>query len=160
MTQNIAHFFNLGYSFFQVVLRERLAPVLLVEGPVLLICVSLLRGSQCNNMESVSQLKWGVMLQFWKHAHRCHLDGLAYFHFHSEGRHVGVLSTSHDHLLQRVPFIVTAHRTLLLQGLSNMFFVQCTLGLCSCCARSALEGPLRPSSHRPAELRTETTQYL
>lgn len=44
MMQNIAHFFNLFNSFLQVVVRKRLAPILLIEGPVLLICVRLLRG--------------------------------------------------------------------------------------------------------------------
>lgn len=44
MMQNIAHFFNFSNSFFQVVRRKRLAPVLLVEGPILLICISLWGG--------------------------------------------------------------------------------------------------------------------
>lgn len=51
MLQNIAHFFNLSNSFFQVVHRKRLATMLLVEGPVLLICVSLLRDLQYDNMQ-------------------------------------------------------------------------------------------------------------
>lgn len=34
-----------------------------------------------------------------------------------------------------------------------MFLVDRTLRLRSCRARSALKGPLRPSSHRPADLR-------
>lgn len=51
MTKNIAHFLNLSNSFFQVVCRKRVAPMLHIERPILLICVSLLISSQHDNME-------------------------------------------------------------------------------------------------------------
>lgn len=41
MTEDVAHFFYLRNGLFQVVRRKRLAPMRLVEGPVLLVCVSL-----------------------------------------------------------------------------------------------------------------------
>lgn len=50
VTQDIAHFLYLSNSFFQVVLRKRLAPILLIEGPILLICVSLLIVLKFENM--------------------------------------------------------------------------------------------------------------
>lgn len=173
MTQNIAHFFNLSNSLFQVVRRKRLAPELLVEGPILLICVSLLRGLQYDNMDHLIVSHFNLVTYFYSvdarpmHGHyvtcmfhRGHLDIITYFHFHSEGRHLGVLSTTHDHLLKRVPFIVAAHGAFLLHGLNNMFLFDCALRLRSCCTRSALEGPLRPSSHRPANLRRAIKKKL
>lgn len=65
VAQNIAHFLNLSNSFLQVFRRKRLAPILLVKGPVLLICVSLLRGSQYDNMESISQFNLDIILQYY-----------------------------------------------------------------------------------------------
>lgn len=75
----------------------------------------------------------------------------AYFHFHGEGRHVGVLGPAHDDLLQRVPLVVAADRTFLLKGLSNSFLFSCVL-LCSCCTGRALEGPLHPAGDGAAQL--------
>lgn len=132
-----------------MVRRKRLPPIFLVEGPILLVCVGLLRG-------------WILfiysLLQLWchrpLHGHykRGHLDRITYFNFHTEGRHLGVFGATHDHLLQRVPFIVAAHGTFLLHGLSNMFLFNCAPWVRSCSTWSALEGPLRPSSHCPAKL--------
>lgn len=80
---------------------------------------------------------------------RCHSS--AYFHFHREGRHVGIFSTTHDHLLQRVPFIVAADRALiLLHGPSNTFLFNC-----SCSTWCALGQPLHPAGHCPAKLGME-----
>lgn len=121
---------------------------------------------RCDNMTIwISQFNLDLRLQFWfsvflGNLHISgplwtlhYLDTIAYFHFHSEGRHTGIFSTAHDHLLERVPFIVAADRTFLQHRLSNMFLFDCTLWLCSCCTRSALEGPLHPPSHGPAKLR-------
>lgn len=167
MLQNIAHFFNLSNCFFQVVHRKRLGPVLLVEWPVLLVCVSLLRDLQKGNMQiSVKRLA-GTISCSGMHMEMC-CSGLqirdffcvrAYFHFHREGRHMGIFSTTHNHLLKRVPFIVATYRTFLLHRLSYMFIFDSKPRLCSCCcARSALEGPLHPSSHGPAKLRRGKTE--
>lgn len=54
VTQDIAHFFNLSKGFFQVVRRKRLAPMLLVEGPVLLVCVGLIRPSRQGDTQLIS----------------------------------------------------------------------------------------------------------
>lgn len=72
---------------------------------------------------------------------------------------MSVFSTTHDHLLQGVPFIVATYRTFLLRGLSNGFLFDRTLRMCSCCARSALKGRLDPSSHRPADLRSDRLSF-
>lgn len=149
LTQNIAHFFNLSDSFFQVVRGKWLPPILLVEGPILLVCVGLLTGFK---LFIYSLIQLWCHMPLHGHYKRGHLDCITYFNFQTEGRHVGVFSATHDHLLQRVPFIVAAHGTFLLHGLSNMFLLNCALWVRSCCTGSALEGPLRPSSHRAAKL--------
>lgn len=149
MTQNIAHFFNLTDSFFQVVRRKGRAPILLVEGPVLLICVSLWRGCQPNEMNQNSPNTGRYQSCMYPR------DAVTHFHFRSEGGDMGIFGTTHDHLFKRIPFVVAAHRTLLHHGLSNVFIFDCALGLrSSSSTRSALEGPLRPPSHRPANLRS------
>lgn len=150
MTQNIAHFFNLGQSLFQVVRGKRLAPMLLVEGPVLIVRIGLHRNCPQNEMHALE-------LFVRTGQHRCE----TYFHFWSEWRNMSIFCTTHNHLLKRVPFIVAAHGTLLLHRLSNMVTLECALRLCSSCRRCALEGPLRPPSHRTAELRKDKDiQYI
>lgn len=155
MAQNIAHLFNLRDGFFQVVRWKRLTSVRLVETPILLICVGLLKDSRCDSICS-----YFVPLHLWPPALFPVICVVStYFYFHSERRHMSVFSTTHDHLLQGVPFIVATYRTFLLRGLSNGFLFDRTLRMCSCCARSALKGRLDPSSHRPADLRSDRLSF-
>lgn len=65
---------------------------------------------------------------------------------------MGIFGTTYDHLLEWVPFVVTANRTFLLYRLSTILGCSCRLRIGS---RLAGNAPKGPSSHRPADLRSK-----